>query len=1052
MNVIRNFSIRAKLTLLTVFLLTLIFVNSLFNRQTLNEVRILGPMYSEISSGKDLVADILPPPAFIIESYLTSHALADAEDVVEADRLIKVLEAHKTAFEQRMEHWSKVLPEGTLRELLLGDARSTAEDFYTIADQKVIPMVREKKFDDARTVVGVELKTKYEEHFVAIGKVVKLAEEHNKNLESSAQSTLTAAAWWTNLLAVFVCGTIGGVIWITSRNATRRLAATRQLAKALAAGDFSQRLTVRGGDEIDLMGAELSEASRTLDGSISQMIRSMEAAADQDYSKVLTDDAPGDLNRGKVALNSMLGKLVELNTENVESKAAQKDLLNRVASAIMVVDINFIVQYVNKATMDLFAHHAESFRKLWPDFDPANVIGTCIDRFHKVPSHQRQLLADPRNLPLKTDITVGNAKIQLQVTPVKDASGKPTGFSLEWSDVTALRDSTGQLAAINKAQAVIEFNMDGTVLQANENFLKTLGYTLEEVKGKHHSLFLSPAEVARPEYRQFWANLNEGKYDAGEYKRIGNGGREVWIQASYNPIVDGNGKPFKVVKYATDITATKLRNADYEGQLAAIDRAQATIEFDMNGNVLKANDNFLNAVGYSKEEVIGKHHSMFVDSETVAGAEYRQFWTNLKAGQYQSVMARRVGKAGREVWIQASYNPIYDVNGKLLKIVKYASDVTATKQSQMKMESDIAERHRLDTRAAEEMKFKVSQVLQVVNAVADGNFDITVPDLGDDAVGQVARALDVAVASIRTALLSVQSVSETVASAASQMTSASNEISKGAQHQASSLEETASSLEEVTSTVKQNTDNAQQARQLANGSRDIAEKGGSVLTDAIKAMGEINQSSTKIAEIITTIDEIAFQTNLLALNAAVEAARAGEQGRGFAVVAAEVRNLSQRSALAAKEIKSLIQDSVRKVENGTALVNQSGKTLEEIVGSVKRVTDIVAEIAAASKEQLTGIEQVNKAVAQMDRVTQTNASQTEEMAGTAESLLSHSQELRDLVGKFRLESSNAGREVTASRRSDGAKSKKARPVETDIEKVTGKLHQMAGTGAGYVEF
>ena len=177
-----------------------------------------------------------------------------------------------------------------------------------------------------------------------------------------------------------------------------------------------------------------------------------------------------------------------------------------------------------------------------------------------------------------------------------------------------------------------------------------------------------------------------------------------------------------------------------------------------------------------------------------------------------------------------------------------------------------------------------------------------------------------------------------------------------------------------------------------------------------------------------------------------------DEGRGFAVVAAEVRNLSQRSALAAKEIKSLIQDSVRKVENGTALVNQSGKTLEEIVGSVKRVTDIVAEIAAASKEQLTGIEQVNKAVAQMDRVTQNNASQTEEMAGTAESLLSHSQELRDLVGKFRLESSNAGREVTASRRSDGAKSKKARPVETDIEKVTGKLHQMAGTGAGYVEF
>jgi methyl-accepting chemotaxis protein len=775
---------------------------------------------------------------------------------------------------------------------------------------------------------------------------------------------------------------------------------------------------------------------------------------------------------------------------------------------------------------------------------------------------------------MKTDITVGNAKIQLHVTPVKDLKGKPTGFSLEWSDVTALRDSTGQLAAINKAQAVIEFNMDGTVLTANENFLKTLDYTLDEIRGKHHSMFLPPAEIAKPEYRQFWTNLNEGKYQSGEYKRIAKGGREVWIQASYNPIVDGNGKPFKgvkyatettaaklknadyegqlaaisksqatiefdldgrvltandnflktlgytledikgkhhsmfvdpayvaspeyrqfwaqlnrgefsagefkrlgrggkeiwiqasynpindlngkpfkVVKYATDITATKLRNADYEGQLAAIDKAQATIEFDLNGNILKVNENFLNAVGYSKEEVIGKHHSMFVDSETVASSEYRQFWTNLKAGQYLAAQFQRVGKAGREVWIQASYNPIYDVNGKLQKIVKYASDITEAKQRQMKMEADIAERHRQDARAAEEMKVKVAQVLEVVNAVADGNFDITVPDLGNDSVGQVARALDVAVGSIKTALLSVQSVSDTVASAASQMTSASNEISKGAQHQASSLEETASSLEEITSTVKQNTDNAQQARQLANGSRDIAEKGGAVLTDAIKAMGEINQSSTKIADIITTIDEIAFQTNLLALNAAVEAARAGEQGRGFAVVAAEVRNLSQRSALAAKEIKSLIQDSVRKVENGTALVNQSGKTLEEIVGSVKRVTDIVAEIAAASKEQLTGIEQVNKAVSQMDRVTQNNASQTEEMAGTSESLLSHSQELRELVGKFRLESSHAGGPATSSRHAEGARPMKARPVETDIEKVTSQVLRMAGTAPGYVEF
>lgn len=281
------------------------------------------------------------------------------------------------------------------------------------------------------------------------------------------------------------------------------------------------------------------------------------------------------------------------------------------------------------------------------------------------------------------------------------------------------------------------------------------------------------------------------------------------------------------------------------------------------------------------------------------------------------------------------------------------------------------------------------------------------------------------------------------------MTAASNEISKGAQNQASSLEETASSLEEITSTVKQNTDNAQQARQLANGSRDVAEKGGAVLTDAIKAMGEINQSSTKIADIITTIDEIAFRTNLLALNALLKRQEPANRERGFAVVAAEVRNLSQRSALATKEIKALIQDSVRKVENGTLLVNQSGRTLEEIVGSVKRVTDIVAEIAAASKEQLAGIEQVNKAVSQMDRVTQSNASQTEEMAGTAEALLNHSEQLRELVTRFRLESSDGTSSTRSGRRTESYQAAKARQIETNLDKVVGKLET---ANAGFVEF
>lgn len=253
-----------------------------------------------------------------------------------------------------------------------------------------------------------------------------------------------------------------------------------------------------------------------------------------------------------------------------------------------------------------------------------------------------------------------------------------------------LEDAEGQVHAMSRSQAVIEFDLDGTILAANDNFLATLGYRLDEIVGKHHRMFVEPAHAASREYRELWAALGRGEYQAAEYKRIGKGGKEIWIQASYNPILDEAGRPIKVVKFATDITAAKLRNTDYGGQLAAIGKVMAVIEFDLDGNILTANDNFCGALGYSLGEIQGKHHRMFVEADYAKSHEYKRFWDDLRAGKAQSAEYKRLGKGGKEVWIQASYNPILDDDGRPVKVVKYATDITEAKLRNADFEGQLA--------------------------------------------------------------------------------------------------------------------------------------------------------------------------------------------------------------------------------------------------------------------------------------------------------------------------------------------------------------------------
>jgi len=250
-------------------------------------------------------------------------------------------------------------------------------------------------------------------------------------------------------------------------------------------------------------------------------------------------------------------------------------------------------------------------------------------------------------------------------------------------------DDRSIVKALSKSQAAIEFKPDGTIIRANENFLKTMNYTLEEIEGRHHSMFVDPAEASSEAYKSFWEDLRRGEFKSEEFRRYGKGGREVWIQATYNPIIERDGRVSAVVKFASDVTARKMADADTKGKMDAIDRVQARIEFELDGTILTANENFLKAVGFGLDEIVGKHHRMFVEDDHAGSAEYQQFWKSLAEGNFQAGIYKRRAKGGRDIWIHASYNPIYDLGGKPFKVVKYALDVTQRIEERQAIEEAI---------------------------------------------------------------------------------------------------------------------------------------------------------------------------------------------------------------------------------------------------------------------------------------------------------------------------------------------------------------------------
>ncbi|MFQ5451605.1 MAG: methyl-accepting chemotaxis protein, partial [Nitrospinaceae bacterium] len=448
-----------------------------------------------------------------------------------------------------------------------------------------------------------------------------------------------------------------------------------------------------------------------------------------------------------------------------------------------------------------------------------------------------------------------------------------------------------QMDAIGHALATIEFDLNGTILTANDNFLSLMEYRMDEVRGKHHRIFVDPKESQGEPYKTFWTDLRRGIAQVREFKRIKKSGDPVWLSASYIPVKDESGEVIKVIKLAQDNTKQKKQNADFQSRVEAIEKVQAVIEFQMDGTVLAANSIFLDLFNYRLDEVKGQHHRMFCEGSYVKTQDYRAFWEKLNRGEVDVGRYKRLGKNGKEIWIQSSYNPLFDLNGKPYKVVKFAADVTEHVMNDRKVK-EMAER---DKKQAEELSAKVDSILDVVNAAAEGDLTREITVKGTDAVGQMGEGLGKFFSSLRQSMNHIAKTAETLASSSSQLNSGSqimvsnaeetsaqaNVVSAASEQVSTNVQTVATGTEEMSASIKEIAQNSNEAAKVATSAVTVAEKTNATVT-------KLGESSVEIGQVIKVITSIAEQTNLLALNATIEAARAGEAGKGFAVVANEV--------------------------------------------------------------------------------------------------------------------------------------------------------------------
>jgi len=470
------------------------------------------------------------------------------------------------------------------------------------------------------------------------------------------------------------------------------------------------------------------------------------------------------------------------------------------------------------------------------------------------------------------------------------------------------------LDAFNRSQAMIEFKPDGTILTANKNFLDAMGYTLNEIQGQHHRLFVDPEYAGSNEYRQFWQRLAAGDFETAEFLRFGKGGTEVWIQASYNPVLNSGGKVVKVVKIASDITGQKKRNADFEGQVAAINKSQAVIHFGLDGTIMDANENFLSTVGYTLEEIVGRHHSMFVEPAHKDSQDYRRFWEELAAGQFQSDEFKRVGKGGKEVWIQATYNPILDASGRPFKVVKFATDRT----------EQVRERQR--------------------RSETQGRIDHDLAEIAN-AISETTEQATSSASASEQALSSVQ----TVAAASEELVASIQEISRQVQTALSVSQDAVKEAERSGAIMSGLSDDAKTIGSVIELINGIAEQTNLLALNATIEAARAGEAGKGFAVVASEVKSLASQTS-----------KATEE------ISSQIGTMQETTGQAVKAIEAIME-----------VINNVGDIASSIASAVEEQTAVTNDISSNMQSASQGVElittnlqSISSATTQIDAATQ----------------------------------------------------------------------------------